>query len=132
MSDKFVNAAGVQAIKSYIDGQAYTPPEIKTYDAWKYKVYDDDTFEAWYFKTGVTFNIKYASGNFYRSDPSSFPLPPALSNGTLWNVQAQVFHQNFPVFGAVSTMQSLQVQALSGANRGAVACSVVIYVFGTI
>lgn len=132
MSDKFVNAAGVQAIKDYVDGQAYTAPQVQTDGYWNYKVYDDNTFEAWYNRTGMAFNISYASGNFYRSDPYTFALPTALQSGKVLNVQAQVFHANFPVFGAVSSLSPVKVQALSGANRGSQSCNVVIYIFGTV
>lgn len=129
MSDKYVNANGVSAIKNYIDGRT---PGIASDGYWKYRINADNTFEAWYLRTGLTFDIKYASGNFYRSDPFTFALPTALQNATVENVQAQVFQANFPVFGAVSTLTPIKVQALSGANRGAVACTVVIYAFGTL
>lgn len=132
MSDKYVNAAGVQAIKSYVDAQAYTPPSVRTDGYWQYKIYGDNTFEAWYNRTGMPFNIQYASGNFYRSDPVTFTLPTDLQSGTVLNVQAQIFHANFPVFGAVSSLTPVKVQALSGANRGSQSCNVVIYVFGTV
>lgn len=129
MSDKYVNPDGIQAIKDYVDAKDVT---AQTDGYWKYKIYKDNTFEAWYNRTGMAFNIQYASGNFYRSDPYTFLLPSALQNGTALNVQAQVFHANFPVFGAVSSLNPPKVQALSGANRGSQQCAVVIYVFGTL
>lgn len=108
-------------------------PDTEQDGYWKYRIYDDGTFEAWYLRTGMTFDIKYASGNFYRSDPVTINLPAALENVTVENVQAQVFHANYPVFGAISTISPIKVQALSGAQRSANANhTVVIYAFGTV
>lgn len=122
------NAAGERIVGTMIPFE-----EIQTDGNWKYRIYDDDTFEAWYYKTGQTFDIKYSSGNFYRSDPLTFALPAALSNASVENVQAQVFHANYPVFGSVSTMSPIKIQALSGAQRSANANhTVVIYAFGTV
>lgn len=134
MSDKFLNLNGVshlwQKIQAYIDSKITT---AVTDGYWTYKIYPDNTFEAWYLRTGMTFNIAYASGNFYRSDPFTFALPTALTNATVKNVQAQVFHANYPVFGAVSTISPIKVQALSGAQRSSNANhTVVIYAFGTV
>lgn len=116
-----------------IVGEMAGVPEIQTDGYWKYRIYDDDTFEAWYLREGMTFDIKYASGNFYRSDPITIALPTALSNATVKNVQTQVFHANYPVFGAISTLSPIKVQALSGAQRSANANhTTVIYAFGTV
>lgn len=133
MSDKYLNQTGVQRlwtkIKAYIDAKVIS---TQTSGNWKYKIYADNTFEAWYSQTGTYFDIKYASGNFYRSDPVTYNLPSTLQSGTVLNVQAQIFHANFPVFGAVSSLNPPKVQALSGANRGSQSCTAVIYVFGTL
>lgn len=121
------NAAGERIVGTMIPFS-----EVQSEGYWKYRIYEDDTFEAWYLRASFTFNISYASGNFYRSDPYTFVLPTAVSSGNVENVQAQVFHANFPVFGAVSALNPIKVQALSGANRGSQLCTAVIYAFGTL
>lgn len=133
MSDKFINNAGLAAIRAWVLQKiAAVFPVIQSSGYWRYRIYSDNTFEAWYKRESLTLDIKYASGNFYRSDPFTFTLPDALTNATVENVQAQIFHANFPVFGAVSSLNPPKAQALSGANRGAVALTAVVYVFGTI
>lgn len=131
---KFLEQAGVsrlwEKIKAYIDSKVSF---VQTAGYWSYRINNDGTFEAWYSRTGVSFTVTYASGNFYRSDPLIFALPSALDSATVSNVQAQVFHTGFPTFGAVSSLDPIKVQALSGANRGTNSnYVVVIYVFGTI
>lgn len=121
------NASGERIV-----GTAMQYPDLVTDGKWKYRLADDDTFEAWYYGTGEAFDIKYASGNFYRSDPKQYTLPSALQGGTVIYFNGQIFHSGFPVIGSVSSVQDLKIQALSGANRGSVNLSVNLHVVGTL
>lgn len=108
------NAAGERIV-----GTMITFAELETDGYWQYRIFPDNTFEAHYARTGVTFDIKYASGTaIYRSDPSLFSLPDALSSGTVRTAQAQVFHTGFPAWGALGQVSPPKVQAMSTANRG--------------
>lgn len=129
MADKFINQDGLSAIKSYIDSKDET---IVTSGSWKYVIHNDGTYDAWYYGTGETFDIKYQSGNMYRSDPKKYTLPTALQNGTVIYFNGQIFHSGFPVWAAVSSTADVKVQALSGANRGSVNLTVNLHVVGTI
>lgn len=127
-------AAGVIAYNNAgerIVGTMAGVPDIQTNGKWKYRLYED-SYEAWYYNTGESYDIKYASGNFYRSDPKQYTLPTALQGGTVVYFNGQIFHAQFPVMGAVSSVPDLKIQALSGANRGAVNVSVELHVVGVI
>lgn len=115
MSTKFPASTAIAAIRDWVKART---PDMQTDGHWQYRIFPDNTFEAHYVRIGVTFSVQNASGNFYRSDPSTFALPTALSNATPRTVQAQVMHPNFPVFGSLAYISPIKVQALSGANRG--------------
>lgn len=115
----------------------YEVEPLVTDGKWKYKIHNSDlqdnrTFDAWYYGAGETFDIKYASGTMYRSDPKQYTLPSALQNGTVVYFNGQVFHASFPVWGGVSTIQPPKIQAISGANRGSVSLNVNLHVVGTL
>lgn len=133
MSDNYLNLSGAERlwnkIKAYIDSKDV---EVITNGKWKYVIHNNGIFEAWYYSTGESFDIKYQSGTMYRSDPKQYTLPTALQNGTIVYFNGQIFHASFPVWGGVSAIQPPKIQAISGANRGSVNLSVNLYVVGTI
>lgn len=115
---KFLDDSGLAylwtKIKAYIDGKV---AETQTSGNWSYKIYADGSFDAWYYKAAETWAITYASGNMYRSDPRQFNLPTDISGGTVFYTNCQIFHPNYPVWGAVAQVNPPKVQALSGAQR---------------
>lgn len=133
MADQFLNKSGLSAfwakVKAYIDAK---DGELVTSGNWRYVIRSDNTFDAYYYGTGESFDIKYQSGNMYRSDPKQYTLPSALSSGTVVYFNGQIFHSGFPVWGAVSSLQPPKIQALSGANRGSVNLTVNLYVTGVV
>lgn len=133
MADQFLNKTGLShlwsKIKAYVDGK---DEELVTSGNWQYVIHNDGTYDAWYYGTGESFDIKYQSGNMYRSDPKQYNLPSAISSGTVVYFNGQIFHSGFPVWGAVSSLQPPKIQALSGANRGSVNLTVNLHVTGTI
>lgn len=133
MADKYANLTALsrfwEKIKAYIDAK---DGELVTSGNWKYIIHSDNTFDAFYYNTGESFNIKYQSGNMYRSDPTTYNLPAALSSGTVVYFNGQIFHASFPVWGAVSSLEPPKIQALSGANRGSVNLAVNLHVKGVL
>lgn len=139
MSDNFLNKSGLsyfwQKVKSYIDNRE---PFIEIQGNWRYRVYNDGSFEAWYGATGQTYTITSQSGNTYRSEIQTFTLPTNLTNQgsmTIVSFNVAVGHNSFPVWTTVASKTDTQIKyyVLSGANRGTNAnYTNSVYVFGTI
>lgn len=134
MASQYLDKTGLQHfynnLKSVLSTKA-DKESIATSGNWKYVIHDNGTFEAWYYGTGESFDIKYASGTMYRSDPKQYTLPTALQSGTVMYFNGQIFHASFPVWGGVSSIQPPKIQAISGANRGSVSLNVNLYVVGS-
>ena len=125
------NAAGERIVG------AMSFPEVQTQDEWKYKIYDDGTFEAWYNKPRVNFTINTQSGMLYRSNLSSLTLPTDLTNAhdcEILHASINVAHNNYPAWGMLASIYGATANyyALSGGSRGASPNYIVTaYVFGT-
>lgn len=113
-------------------------PEIQTQGNWKYRIFEDGTFEAWYGATSQTYTITSQSGNTYRSELSTLALPTNLTNQgstSIVSFNVGVGHSGFPVWTTIATKDATLVKyyVLSGANRGSNSnYTVSAYVFGTI
>ncbi len=99
-------------------------PQIQTQGDWRYRVYSDGTFEAWYFASGQTITIGDTSGAVYRSVPMSLTLPSNLvSNKTVipHSYSVNVGHRSYPVWGTIASVSgtTLTYYALSGSTRAA-------------
>lgn len=135
MSDKFVNENGVQAIKTYIDKKY---PPIMTQGNYKYRIYDDGTFEVWFTQVGFTTTINNASGTLYRSPLLSLALPSALYNSytcTILHAEVNCSHNNYPSWGMLASIYSTGVNyyAMSGGSRGSSPnYTLTAYIFGTL
>ena len=142
MADKFLNAAGVQAIKNYIRGivdslnetldvlmnDLYSSTSIEYDDNWRYIIYPDMHFEAWYRQSGFDTTITSQSGNLYRSDRLSLTLPPAIADGHV----IEITH-DYPTWGMLASIQNDTVYfyAVSGSSRNASPnYTLTAYVFG--
>ena len=107
-------------------GGRWTPPEplpaVQTDGSWRYRVYGDGTFEAWYSATAQTLTINNASGNVYRSGLQSLTLPAGLTSlGTVTLLHASVTaaHGNYPTWAALAGFGDGRVDyyAMSGGSR---------------
>lgn len=119
MGDKYINREGVQALKSYIDKKY---PLIQSQGNYKYRVYDDGTFEAWYKQTGYTIVINNASGNLYRSPLTTLALPSDLYDNYTCNIlhaEVNCSHNNYPAWGMLASIYDTGVNfyAMSGGSR---------------
>ena len=99
-------------------------PALQTQGNWKYKVYDDGMFEAWYFQTGYNITINNQSGNLYRSPLTLLAYPTDMVGEKTVNLQyADVgcAHNNYPSFGmfASEVSNGINFYAMSGGSRGA-------------
>lgn len=135
MAERFVNADGVHAIKSYIDGKL---PQVMTSGDWKYRIQDDGTFEAWYKAVKQTVTINNNSGNLYRSALMTMLLPEELSSLgdiEIQHVEVNCSHNNYPSFGIFASFAEggFNWYAMSGDYRSASPnYSITAYVFGMI
>lgn len=135
MADKFVNANGVQALKEYIDKKY---PPIKTQGNYKYRVYDDGTFEVWFKQTGYTIAINNASGTLYRSPLTSLALPSELYNNYNCNIlfaSVDCGHNNYPAWALLASIYDTGVNfyAMSGGSRNSSPnYTLSAYIFGTL
>lgn len=134
-------ALGVVAYNSAgerIVGEMMGTPEIENQGNWKYRIFDDNTFEAWYGATSQTYSIASQSGNTYRSELLTLALPTNLTNQgstSIVSFNVGVGHSGFPVWTTVASKDTTAVKyyVLSGANRGTNSnYTVSAYVFGTI
>ena len=105
---------------------------------WRYKINPDNTFEAYYSKTGVTLTITDTSGNFYRSAAQTLTLPTGITgsyDATPLHASVNASHNNYPCFGALASVATNQIKyyALSGGSRtGSPNYIVTAHVFGTL
>lgn len=109
------------ATKGYVDGRV---PLIQTQDSWSYKVYPDNTFEAWFGQTGLSYAITATSGGWYRSELMSLAAPQALYDAYDLDITfatVQVGHNNYPVICSSPTFYATGVNyyVLSGSSRTA-------------
>lgn len=131
--------AGTDATnKKYVDART---PDVQTQGNWRYKVYADGTFEAWYKATGQSITITAQSGNLYRSDAQTITLPTAMTSGKTCNIQhvsVNAAHNNYPAWGMLASIQTptantFKYYAMSGGSRTASPnYTVTAYVFGTL
>lgn len=114
---------------------------IQTQGNWRYKVYADGTFEAWYKATGQSLTITAQSGNLYRSDAQTITLPTNMTSGKTCNilhVSVNASHNNYPAWGMLASIQTptantFKYYAMSGGSRTASPNYLVTaYVFGTL
>lgn len=124
--------------KKYVDART---PDVQTQGNWRYKVYADGTFEAWYKATGQSITITAQSGNLYRSDAQTITLPTAMTSGKTCNIQhvsVNAAHNNYPAWGMLASIQTptantFKYYAMSGGSRTASPnYTVTAYVFGTL
>ena len=105
---------------------------------WWYKINPDNTFEAYYSKSGVSLTIQETSGNFYRSALQTLTLPTGITgdySATPLHASVNTSHNNYPCFGTLASVATNQVKyyALSGGSRGASPNYIVTaHVFGTL
>lgn len=97
-------------------------PSIQTEGSWAYRIYDDNTFEAWFKQTGVSCAITETSGGWYRSEQMSLAAPQALYDAYDLDIafaNVQVSHNNFPVTCSSPTFYATGVNyyVLSGNTR---------------
>ena len=113
----------------------------QTQGNWRYKVYADGTFEAWYTATKVNITITAQSGNLYRSDLVTITLPSDMTSGKTCNilhVSVNAAHNNYPAWGMLASIQTptantFKYYAMSGGSRTASPnYTVTAYVFGTL
>lgn len=96
---------------------------MQTEGDWRYKINPDNTFEAYYYKSGVTLTITDQSGNFFRSALQTLALPAGIANNyaaTPLHASVNAAHNNYPCFGTLASMATNQVKyyAMSGSSRG--------------
>ena len=105
---------------------------------WRYRINPDNTFEAYYSKSGVSLTIQDTSGNFYRSALQTLNLPTGITNtynATPLHASVNTSHNNYPCFGTLASVATNQVKyyALSGGSRGASPNYIVTaHIFGTL
>ncbi len=105
---------------------------------WRYKINPDNTFEAFYYKSGVSLTIQDNSGNFYRSALQTLNLPTGITSAydaTPLHASVNTSHNNYPCLGTLAsvTTNQLKYYALSGSSRGASPNYIVTaHVFGTL
>ena len=105
---------------------------------WLYKISDDGTFDAYYYKSGVNLVITAQSGNFYRTEPQTLPLPTGITDGydaTPIHAVVNVAHKNYSCIGSISSLETNQIvyHGLSGGNRSANPnYFITAHVFGTL
>lgn len=105
---------------------------------WRYKINSDNTFEAYYSKSGVSLTIQDTSGNFYRSALQTLTLPAGITSAydaTPLHASVNTSHNNYPCFGTLASVATNQVKyyALSGGSGGASPNYIVTaHVFGTL
>lgn len=122
-------------IKSYIDNRE---PAIEVQGNWHYRIYNDNSFEAWYGASGVTFVINSQSGNLYRSDLQTLTLPTNLTNQgstEIISFDVGVGHNNYPVFSTIANMSNTEIKyyVMSGSTRNSSPnYKVSAYVYGLI
>lgn len=119
-----------------LTGASQTSPIINEGN-WNYRLMNHNTFECWYKKENVRVDIKYQSGNFYRSDNLQLKLPQTLIDNYEMNIMdcnISVAHSNFPTTACLASLASdgVNYYAISGATREGVASFVIMcYCFGT-
>lgn len=122
-------------IKSYIDNRE---PAIEVQGDWHYRIYNDNSFEAWYGASGVTFVINSQSGNLYKSDLQTLTLPTNLTNQGATEIisfDVGVGHNNYPVFSTIANMSNTEIKyyVMSGSTRNSSPnYKVSAYVYGLI
>lgn len=105
---------------------------------WRYKINSDNTFEAYYYKNGVSLTIQETSGNFYRSALQTLNLPTGITSvydATPLHASVNTSHNNYPCFGTLASVATNLVRyyALSGGSRGQSPNYIVTaHVFGTL
>lgn len=103
--------------------EGQTEPETHVQDNWRYKIYSDGSFEAWYSQERVQVGaIDEQSGNLYRSALKSLALPSEIYD----NYTASIIHahvncsqNNYPVWGVLASLYETGINyyAVSGASR---------------
>lgn len=122
------------ATADYVNEKA----QFTTDGDWRYRIYSDSTFEAYYYKGGVSLAITDTSGNFYRSPLQTLPLPAGITDtydATPLHASVNTSHNNYPCFGALASVATNQVRyyALSGSSRNTSPNYIVTaHVFGTL
>lgn len=115
-----------------------TQGAFTTQGDWRYKINPDNTFEAYYSKSGVSLTIQDTSGNFYRSAAQTLTLPTGITDSydaTPLHASVNTSHNNYPCFGTLASVATNQIKyyALSGGSRGASPNYIVTaHVFGTL
>lgn len=105
---------------------------------WRYKINADNTFEAYYSKSGVTIEIQNGSGAFFRSAQMTLILPSGITNdydATPLHASVMTSHNNYPCLGALASVATNQINyfALSGSTRNVNPNYIVTaHVFGTL
>lgn len=99
-------------------------PQTGTEGNWTYKIYEDNTFEAWFKQTGVPYAITETSGGWYRTNQISLAAPQALYDNYNLDIiyaRPQVGHGSYPAVCSDPTYYSTGVNfyVLSGNNRPA-------------
>lgn len=110
-------------------------PEVQANGNWRYRLYDDNTYEAWYKATGQAIPIKFTSGYFYRSDPLIVDIPGAIGSTEIIWAKVECFHSGFPVMTGLESLPTgnrFTWYAVSGGDRGTTGnYTVMAHVFGT-
>lgn len=133
MRDKYINPEGLRAIKLYVDEKV---PTIQEQGNWLYRIYEDDTFEAWYKASKQTIVINNASGNLYRSNLISLELPSDISTNysiAIQHAEINASHNNYPCWGMLASISNTGINyyAMSGGSRSSSPNYIVTaYVFG--
>ena len=113
-------------------------PTIQTQGNWKYRVYNDGTFDAWYTATKQSLTITDTSGSLYRSGLQTLALPANLTDGktvSLLHVDVNAAHNNYPCWGMLAslTTNGFSYYAMSGGSRSnSPNYLITAHVFGTI
>lgn len=98
-------------------------PVLTTSGYWKFRVYSDGMFEAFYSASGQAVTINVGSGNLYRSPLLTLTLPAELTNNGTVNIShaiVNVSHNNYPTWGMLASLSgaSINYYGMSGGSRG--------------
>lgn len=128
-----LNGDGTSTITGLTEPQADNDAATKGYvdsknvskvieNGWMYKIYTDNTFEAWYKAVSQTITISAASGNLYRSELRTITLPQGITDRGAVNIihaEVNAAHNNYPCWGLLGslTSDSVNYYAMSGGSR---------------
>lgn len=107
--------------------------ESGTTNNWRYKKYNDGTFEAWREYEG-SITLTTAAGSLYTSASTvSVPMPTAITITDVLHANVTVLYGGYPVWTAVrtATTSSLTFQALSTTSRAQATYPIQAYMYGT-